>query len=105
MGSAHLKGWPNEDQLFAMQVARIFVSIPSILGASYIVQHVLRSQKRRGRPVSRIIGCMSAHDLLLACVQSFSSSIVPRELRGWIALASGTWGTCQAFAFLQQGYV
>ena len=103
MGNAHLKGWPNEDQLFAMQIARIFVSIPSILGASYIVQHVLRSRKRRGRSVTRIIGSMSAHDLLLACVQSLSSSIVPRELRGWIALANGTWGTCQAVAFLQQG--
>jgi hypothetical protein len=103
MGNANLQAPFTEGQLLGLQIVRSIVSIPSIIAATYIIQHVLRSPKRRQRTATRIILGMSTMDLMFACITTLSASIIPAEFSRVIVFASGTWKTCEAFGFLQHG--
>ena len=93
------------DQFVALQIARMVASVPSILGAAYIVQHVFRSPKRRQRTLTRVICGMSVMDLLFSLTTVFSSTIAPSDIRSSTpgSLAIGNWSTCEAFGFISQG--
>lgn len=101
MGDIIKWAWP-------IQLARLIASIPSIIGALYIIQHVLRSEKRRKRAFTRILLVMSMMDLVFALTSVFSSSITPKEVKypyPYQNLAIGNWATCQAFGFLGHGAI
>jgi hypothetical protein len=57
MGYVTIWAWP-------IQLARLIASVPSIFGASYIIQHVLLSEKRRQRAFTRVLLVMSMMDLI-----------------------------------------
>jgi hypothetical protein len=87
-----------------IQLARMIASIPSILGASYIIQHVLCNDKRRKRAFTRVLLVMSMMDLVFALTSVFSSSMAPKQVKvPYHTLAIDTWTTCQVFGFLGRG--
>jgi hypothetical protein len=89
-----------------MQLARLLCSIPSLFGAAYIVQHVLRSPQRRRRAFHRILLIMSGMDFIFAATSVFSSTITPQDNDvpyRTLPSSFGTWTTCQVFAFFQHG--
>ena len=71
MGNANLTMPPTEAQLQALQVVPMVAALPSIAGATYIVQHVLRSHHRRKRTLTRLLLGMSSMDLIFAMVSAF----------------------------------
>jgi len=77
-----------------------FTSLPSIVGSAYIVQHVLRSRKRRQKTYHRLLALMSAMDFIYA-IKVFLSTWINPEGTGY--LASGTTETCAAAGFLGHG--
>lgn len=54
----------SDSQLKAAAIVPKVAAFPSILGSLFIVQHVLRSKKRRGRVYHRILLLMSANDFV-----------------------------------------
>ena len=103
MGNAHVRAPPTEQQAVGLEISKMLASVPSIVGAAFIVQHVVRSRERRQRPFSRIMLGMSTMDLLYALVSACSSSIAPKEVNWLLHFANGTWGTCEAFGFMETG--
>lgn len=100
MGNANLKPPMTEAQYNAMAIIRIVFSIPSVIGSIYIVQHVMRSKKRRERTRFRILLGMSMMDLIFSLTTVASVAPVPE---GLFTYAIGTWASCEAFGFLKQG--
>jgi len=90
-------------QLF-MVLCPKFTSIPSLLGSLYIMQHVLRSPKRRHRLYTRIMLGMSCMDFIWAIKAFLSSWVVPASYELiHFPFAVGTVQTCTAAGFLGHG--
>ena len=75
----------------ALTAVRVSFSIPSLLGALYIVQHVGRSPSRRHRVFARLMMGMSCMDLFYS-IYTIVSPLTREEER-----------SCQAMGFLGQG--
>mmetsp|Transcript_34268 Transcript_34268/g.83123 ORF Transcript_34268/g.83123 Transcript_34268/m.83123 type:complete len:429 (+) Transcript_34268:93-1379(+) len=88
------------EQQMVLALVPKFTAIPSIVGSVYIVQHVLRSRKRRQRTYHRLLALMSAMDFIYA-IKVFLSTWINPEGTGY--LASGTTQTCAAAGFLGHG--
>lgn len=91
----------TERQLKANALVPKFASVPAIAGSLFIVQHVLRSKKRRGRVYHRILLMMSAHDFLFSLKNFSSTWPIPKSTM--IYGSSGTQATCTAAGFLGHG--
>lgn len=74
----------------------------SIFAASFVLYHILRSQRRRKRVYSRLVLMMSLQDFLFAVKQSLSSWVIPQGSVGTI-WAVGSQQTCTAAGFVGQG--
>ena len=77
-----------------------FTSIPSIIGSLYIVQHVLRSSKRRQRTYHRLLAVMSIMDFIYA-IKAFGSTWPNPAGTGYLTM--GNTETCEAAAVLGHG--
>ncbi|CAJ1953969.1 unnamed protein product [Cylindrotheca closterium] len=97
--SKYLPPFSLEQQMVLALVPKI-TAIPSIVGSVYIVQHVLRSSKRRQRTYHRLLAAMSTMDFIYA-IKTFVSTWPNPEGTGY--LASGTTETCEAAAVLGHG--
>jgi hypothetical protein len=102
MGNANVKGIPTEEQRDALTILRMVFNIPSLFGSAYIIQHILRSKKRRNRVFTRLMASMSLMDFMYAVVGIASSLPCPSDLPFQIFLARGNWKSCETFGFLHQ---
>jgi hypothetical protein len=62
----------TENQLKTFVLLPKVTAAPSLLACAYIIQHVLRSKKRRGRVYDRILLLMSLNDFIFALKTFFS---------------------------------
>lgn len=92
----------SESQLKAAAIVPKVAAFPSILGSLFIVQHVLRSKKRRGRVYHRILLWMSVNDFIYA-VKAFVSTWPQPKDSSFAYGAAGTTATCSAAGFLGHG--
>ena len=89
------------EQSLALAIVRSVFSIPSLIGSAYIMQHVLRSAKRREQGFTRIMLGMASMDFLFS-MYAFSNRMPAPESTGQ-PLALGNVTTCTVFGFLGQG--
>jgi hypothetical protein len=92
----------SEGQLKAVAILPKFAAFPSILGSLFIVQHVLRSKKRRNRVYHRILLFMNINDFIWS-IKAFVSTWPIPDGTFYVHGAHGTTGTCTAAGFLGQG--
>jgi hypothetical protein len=83
----------SERQQKAIALAPKFFAFPSIVGSFFIVQHVLRSKKRRGGVYHRILLLMSFQDLIYG-IKAFVSTWPMPEDTPFAHGAKGTTATC-----------
>jgi len=100
MGNANVKGPPTPAQWHALAIFKMVLSIPSLLGSAFIIQHIVRSEARRQRVFSRLMLGMSLMDLIFAVYSSVGPLPCPQDPNTF--LAHGTWASCEAFGFLGQ---
>jgi hypothetical protein len=94
----------SESQLKAAAIVPKVAAFPSILGSLFIIQHVLRSKKRRGRVYHRILLLMSVNDLVYSFKAFISTWPQPRDTPDWLSYGSvGNAATCTAAGFLGHG--
>jgi len=74
-----------------------FTAALSLLGSTYILEHVATSAKRRRQPYHRILFGMSLMDLTFAVKNFLTTWPIPAD--AGIYLASGTTETCTAAGF------
>ena len=79
-----------------------FFASPSIVGSIFIVQHVLRSPKRRQGVYHRILLLMSVHDFIYSVKAFMSTWPMPKDTP-FVYGASGNTATCTAAGFWGQG--
>ena len=104
MGNANLRTPPTPANMKGFHWARSLAAIPSIFGSILMIQHILRSRKRRSRTISRVLLGMSSNDLIFAICAVFGTLFNPKGVYpDWMnPYASGTWKTCEASGFLLQ---
>lgn len=76
-------------------------SLLSILGSSYILKHILTSKERRSQVYHHILLGLCAYDIIASFTMFWGTWAIPSGTPN-VYLASGTIGTCNAQAFLQQ---
>jgi len=76
-------------------------SLLSILGSSYILQHILSSKERRAQVYHHILIGLCTYDIIVSFTMFWGTWAIPSDTPN-IYLASGTQSTCNAQAFLQQ---
>jgi hypothetical protein len=91
--------------LVALHTTKTVSCTLSIIGASFILQHILRSPKRRQRVLTRLILVMSCMDLIFAVTFVLGSVVIPTQavLPFPTPLAKGNWATCEAAGFMGGG--
>lgn len=103
MGNANLVAPPTEAQKVAIQVTFMVAALPSIIGATFIVQHIARSSVRRKLPGTSIVLGMSLMDLLYAGISIFGTVVNPKNTVRQDEWARGNWASCEAAGFLGHG--
>jgi len=86
----------------ALAIIPKILSVPSWLGSTFIVQHVLRSPKRRKRVYHRILLLMCCMDWIFSIWTFISTWPIPADTPGVFG-ARGTTGTCTAAGFIGHG--
>ena len=104
MGNANLTAPPTLEQIKGFHWARSMSAIPSIFGSAFMIQHILRSRKRRRRTISRILLGMACHDFIYSICAVFGTLFNPQgALPAFVnPFARGTWATCETSAFFSQ---
>ena len=92
----------SERQQKAIALAPKFFAFPSIVGAFFIVHHVLRSEKRRKGVYHRILLLMSCHDLIYS-IKAFVSTWPMPEDTPFVYGARGSTATCVVAGFFGHG--
>jgi len=90
-----------EDKTMIVPILHCVASVPSLVGSAYIVQHLIRKKKHKRRVFGRLFLGMAAMDFVDATTTFSNTWPAPAGLG--IKLAAGTWASCEAFGFLQQG--
>ena len=91
----------TERQLRANALVPKFASVPAIVGSVFIIQHVIKNKKRRGRVYHRILLMMSIHDLIFSFKNFASTWPIPKS--EFVYGSSGNVATCTAAAFIGHG--
>ena len=86
-------------KLKAMAIAPKVTGIISLFSSTFIIQHVLRSRKRRSLTYHRLLLGMSISDFFGSLMCFLSTWPIPR---GEACLAAGTTATCTAQGFFDQ---
>ena len=73
-------------------------AVPSLLGCTYIIQHVVRSPKRRNRVYHRLLLCMSFYDALWSIWNFVGTWTNPTDSNTWGAM--GTTESCEFMGFV-----
>jgi len=79
------------------------MAIPSLIGTTLMIQHVVRSRKRLATVYHRLILMMSVNDFLFALAQFAGTWMNPAQYRNMMWLAAGNQQTCTANGFIRQG--
>jgi hypothetical protein len=89
----------SERQIKATAIVPKVFSFPAILGSLFIIQHILRSKKRRSRVYHRILLWMSVHDFIYS-IKSFLSTWPIPDGTNFVYGAKGNTQTCATAGFL-----
>jgi heme A synthase len=107
IATAHCANSYSAYNLVALHTTKTVSCTLSIIGATFIIQHVLRSKKRRQRVLTRLILVMSVMDFIFALTFALGAMVIPTdaadELPFPTPMARGTWATCEAAGFLVAG--
>eukprot|EP00529_Nitzschia_sp_RCC80_P022739 CAMPEP_0113452398 /NCGR_PEP_ID=MMETSP0014_2-20120614/6826_1 /TAXON_ID=2857 /ORGANISM="Nitzschia sp." /LENGTH=487 /DNA_ID=CAMNT_0000343769 /DNA_START=88 /DNA_END=1551 /DNA_ORIENTATION=+ /assembly_acc=CAM_ASM_000159 len=106
MGNANerLFSPPTPSQIKGMYWARSMPAIPSVVATVTVMQHIVRSKRRRSRTISRVLLLMSCMDFVFAVCAIFGGLAVPKGAYPDFILpyARGTWTTCEVSGFMLQ---
>ena len=91
----------SDSQLKAVAIVPKFASFPSIVGSVFLVQHILKSSKRRGHVYHRILLLMSVHDVIYSLKAFVSTWPIPKGTP-FVYGAAGTTETCTVAGFFGQ---
>lgn len=82
-----------------MAIAPKVVAFPSLVASVFLVQHILRSRKLRGRVYTRILLGMAAHDIIYSFKSFLTTWPIPSDIPFTFGNV-GTTATCTAAGFL-----
>jgi hypothetical protein len=92
----------SQSQLMFLAIVPKITSIPSIIGSTFIIQHVIRSKKRRSQVYHRLLLSMSIADCIWSIKTFLSTWVIPADVP-FVYANIGNTQTCTASAFIGHG--
>jgi hypothetical protein len=92
-------GW-DESQIAKATIVQRFMGTISLIGSSYVIQDVLRNERKRNHTFHRLMVGLSAADILSSFfVHILSTAAIPK---GYQVFAVGNLATCDAQGFINR---